>query len=256
MNDTVNDAVEQANETAVDTTPPTVISVDNPNEEEMGVIRKGIKANFNFDVIVKAIAFNFKKYKDKATNIEIIRESVQLAIPYPSVEGLINIIEGKHVPEGEANKGLDLLLECMETVVNQAARELLHDEEVGKTLNAANFPTEKLAWEFLANIPKVQRRGGGIPKETWEAFAADYIAIMPDITGKNIEATTNCAKLLQSKLGTIKTNRDVLEFVITQLAIYADNSPQIEDYQECVGFLLGKADDLLNTKPADLLANL
>ena len=223
-----------------------IIEVDNPTPEEMKGISEHIKVNYDFDVVVKPVNFNFKKSKDKETGIETVRNSVQLAMPYPSVEGIVSILEA-------GGKGLDLLLEAMETVVNSEARNLLYEDT---TLNASTFPVEKVSWEFIANIPKVQRRGGGIPKEIWEDFAQDYMEIMPEVTGKKIEAVANMVKILKNKLSNVRTNDDVLRFVVEQLAIYTENSPNIEEYQDCVAFLVNKADTFLNVSPEDLLAAL
>ena len=254
VTETVASATEQEVTTEEDAnTKQQVISVVNPTEDEMVAIRKSIVANYDSKVKAVPVIFNFKKSKDKASGIEIQRTPVHLAIPYPTVEGLIDIIEAKHLKEGEANKGLELLLEAMETIVNAAARDLLYEDH---TLNAATFPSEKLAWEVLANIPKVVRRGSGIPKETWENFATDYIACMPAKTGKNIEQVTNAAKLFLNKFTSIKTSIDVLKVLQEQLALYADASENMQEFEGCVAFLLKKADDLINTKPEDLLANL
>jgi hypothetical protein len=210
-----------------------------------GIIHS-IKANYDFDVDVRPTVFKFRKAKDKDTGIETIRKPVQLAIPYPSVQGLINIIE-------KGGKGLELVMEALATVVDSAARDLLYED---LSLDASNFPVEKLAWDTIANLPKAQRTGGGIPKEVWESFAQDYCEVMPSITGKSPEQVANAAKILQNKFSAVKTNEAVLNLLVDQLAIYANSSPNIEDYQECVEFLLNKADTLLNVSPEELLANL
>ena len=224
-----------------------IISVPNPSREEMQTLCENIREKFPMDVITKPVNFNFKKTKDKETGVEIDRQTVQLAVPYLSVQGLIKILEG-----GES-KELDLVMESLETPINVAAREMLNEDI---NLNATTFPVEKLSWAAIANMPKAQRRGGGIPKETWEGFAEDYLAIMPGVTGKTIEQVHNMAKLLIAKLGPVKTNEPVLKLCVEQLGIYASNSPNAEDYQECVEFLLTKAETFLNVSEAELLANL
>jgi len=223
-----------------------IIEVQNPTAEEMTGICETINVNYDFSVVTKPVNFNFKKSTDKVTGIETIRNSVQLAMPYPSIEGIVHILE-------EGGKGLELLQEAVENVVNSAARELLYEDV---TLNAATFPVEKLSWEFIANLPKAQRRGGGIPKETWEGFAQDYVEVMPELTGKTIEQVANAAKILASKLTQVRTNEPVLQLLVAQLALYAENSPNVEEYQECVAFLLQKADTFLNISEEELLANL
>ena len=223
-----------------------VIEANNPSTEEMAGITETIKVNYDFSVDVKPVTFNFKKSKDKDTGIETIREAVQLAIPYPSVDGIVAILEN-------GGKELELLQDAIGDVINAQARELLYEDTA---MSAATLPVDKLSWKFIANMPKAQRRGGGIPKETWEAFGKDYIAVMPAATGKNTEQVTNMAKILTTKLANVKTNKDVLELVVEQITIYADNSENVADFADCVEFLAKKADDLLNVSPEELLAAL
>lgn len=230
-----------------------IIEVENPSTEEMEVITSGIKANYEFNVDVKPVNFTFKKSLDKDSKIETVRNAVQLAVPYVSVQGLIDIIQGDHLKEGEANKGLALLMEAAEGIVNTAARNILYEDTA---LNASNFPIERISWEAIANLPKAQRRGGGIPKEVWEAFATDYCETMPELTGKTIPQVTNAAKMLQNKFSAVKTNFDVLNLLVEQLGIYADGSENAGDYTDCIEFLVEKADTLLNVTQEELLAAL
>lgn len=234
---------QEANEA---TSNQNIIQVQNPTAEEMQELLANIKTNYNFKVDVKPISFRFKKTTDKETGIETVRHPVDLAIPVPSIEGIIEILE-----KGE--KGLELLMEAVEKVVTDRARDLLYDDH---KLTAATFPVDQLSWEAIAALPKSQRRGGGIPKETWEEFAKDYIAVMPGVTGKTVEQVTNAAKILQNKLQAVKTNEPVLNLLVEQLTIYAENSPNLEEYKECVEFLVNKADQFLNTSEEELLANL
>ena len=227
-------------------TGPTIIKAENPSPEEMVVICESIKVNHNFNVDVKPIKFNFKKSKDKESGIETIREAVTLAIAYPSIEGIVEILQ-------TGGKGLELLQDAVEGVINVVARDIISDNS---SINAATFPTDKITWEAIANMPKAQRRGGGIPKETWEEFAQDYCEVMPEATGKKLEQITNMSKILLNKLSNVKTNEAVLQLVIESLAIYADNSPNVEEYKECVEFLLNKADTFLNITDEELLSNL
>jgi hypothetical protein len=257
MNDTAIEEVTQDSEATADPVEATsapvdpnskqnVISAVNPTSEEMESLRDHIATTYDFNVSVKPVNFNFKKSTDKITGIETIRESVQLAIPYPTMDGIIAILE-------EQGKGLELLFECMETVVNTAARDLIAEDT---SLNAATFPVDKVSWEAIANLPKAQRRGGGIPKETWEAFAQDYVEVMPEVTGKTIEQVANAAKILANKLTAVRTSQPVLEMLVGQLGVYLENSPNAEEYKECVEFLLNKADTFLNVSDEELLANL
>ena len=223
-----------------------VVEVANHSVEEASELAKHIKVNFDFDVNVKPVVFNFKKSKDKDTGIETLRKPVQLAIPYPSVQGIMAILEA-------GGKELDLLIEAMENVVNSSAREILYED---LTLTAATFPVERLSWLAIASVPKVQRRGGGIPKETWDAFCQDYCEVMPEATGKTPEQVANAAKILGQKLQPVKTNEVVIQLLVAQLTMYAEATPNLDEFSDCVEFLLAKAETFLNVSEEDLLANL
>lgn len=223
-----------------------IIAASNPTAEEMQAICANIKVNYNHKVDVKPVKFNFKVQTDKESGIETKREAVELALPFPSIEGIVAILE-------TGGKGLELLMDALESVIIAQARDIIADNT---SINAANFPIDRVSWEYIANLPKAQRRGGGIPKETWEEFAQDYVSVMPGVTGKTVAQCTNAAKILQNKLQQVKTNEPVLTLLVEQLAIYSENSPNIEEYKDCVEFLLNKADAYLNISPEELLANL
>src|SRR5438874_2036131 len=120
-----------------------------------------IKANFNNQVDVLETNFHFRKVKDEKTGLETKRPTVVIPVPAPSVEGLIAIIE-------KGGKGLDLLLEAVRDKVVEQAREQVNDKE---DITADTFDYKKLDWEAIANLPKAERRGGGISKELWDDFA-------------------------------------------------------------------------------------
>ena len=231
---------------SVESNSPVVIAVQNPTAEEMVSLRSAISENYNFDVDVQHVDFNFKKSVDKESGIETVRNTVALAMPYPSVNGIVTILQG-------GGKGLELLIDAVQNIVNAAARELLYADT---SLTAATFPVDSVSWEFIANMPKAQRRGGGIPKETWEGFAADYCAVMPEATGKKLGQVTQAAKLLLARLAPVRTNEPVLKLLVDQLTIYATASENIEEFQECVAFLLSKAEGFLNITDEELLENL
>jgi hypothetical protein len=254
--ESTQDAVEQVGELTAESITTTnvtsegvtqkIIAVPTPTKEEMEAILANIKVNYDSSVNTKPVQFNFKKSVDKDTKIETVRNAVQLAMPYPSIDGIVAILE-------TGGKQLELLQEAIEKVINDAARELLYEDV---TLSAATFPTDKISWDAISKQPKAQRKGGGIAKEIWEAFATDYINVMPAVTGKGIEQIANAAKILIGKLAQVKTNEPVLQLLIGQLAVYAENSPNATEFEECVEFLLGKADTFLNVSDAELLANL
>ena len=207
---------------------------------------QNIQANFDNTVDVKEYKFHFKTVKDKESGIETKRPTIEIKLPVPSVEGIIAILEA-------GGKQLELLQSAVSDIVVAQARSLLSDNE---NMTADNFPYAQCTWEFIANMPEAEKRGRGIPKEVWEEFAADYIEVMPSITGKTSEQVALAAKLFLNRFQQVKTNKPVIGKLREQLAIYANNSKQAENFADCIKFLDDKANDLLEADETALLANL
>jgi hypothetical protein len=197
--------------------------------------------NFDNKVDVKEFKFHFKK--DELGNK---RETLELKLPVPSVEGLVAILE-------TGGKQLEALLVAATDIVAAQARAILNENP---SMTVATFPTEQCLWEFIANMPDAEKRGRGIAKEVWDDFAVDYIAVMPALTGKSEEQVSLAAKLFLNKFQSVKTNKPVLKKLQEQLTIYITGSPNAENYTDCVKFLSEKADALLVADEAAMLANL
>lgn len=202
-----------------------------------------IKANFNNLVDIRETKFHFRKVKDEATQLETKRPTVVLPIPAPSVEGIIDILQ-------KGGKGLELLMEVVYGAVVEQAREYVNEKEEA---TADNFPYNILDWNTIANLPKAERRGGGISKETWEDFAKDYIAVMPAVTGKTAAQVELATKVFLNKFAAVKTDKKVISLLKGQLALYIANTPNGEQFAECVEFLDKKATTLLETDSSNLL---
>lgn len=202
-----------------------------------------IQANFDNTVDLKDFKFSFREDKDLGGK----RPTVELKLPVPSVEGVIEILKA-------GGKQLDLLLDAVAQVVVDQARSVINDN--AKITGQVDFPMDQVTWAFISTIPPKERRGGGIAKELWEEFGKDYIAVMPAVTGKSAEQIGNATKLLLAKFQPVKTVKPVISLLKDQLAMYVEHSPNAEQYAECISFLVEKADSLLNVDEATLLQNL
>lgn len=211
--------------------------------EEKATLAESIKANFNNKVDVVDTAFHFRKVTDEKTKIETKRNSVVLPLPVPSVEGIIDIIQ-------TGGKGLELLQEAVRNIVVDQAREYVNDNE---DVTSLNFPFDRMSWETIANLPKADRRGGGISADTWKDFVSDYVTIMPALIGKTKEAVENAGKIYLTKFGTCRSNKPVLNKLKEYLAIYINNTQRGEEFAEAVDWLDKKIDNLLETGDANLL---
>lgn len=205
-------------------------------------LKASIQANFDDTVDVKTFKFSFREDKEAGKK----RPAVTLEAPVPSVEGIIAILQ-------KGGAGLLLLQEAVADVVATRLRELVNENEA---FSQATFDLSQVSWETIANLPKAERRGGGIQKEVWEAFAEDYIKKMPAITGKSIDQVTNATKLYLNKFQTIKMVKSMLVALKEQLGIYATGVDTAEQYQECVTFLVEKADKFINMDEQSLLSNI
>lgn len=221
-----------------------------PTPEEMKALCANIGDRFKFNVDVKPVTFRFKTTKDD-NGVEYKRDPLELAIPFPNVQGIIDILEKSDTPEGA--KQLSLLMDAVESVIVGTARSMITDDP---ELNVHNFPVDKLSWEAIANMPKPERSGGGIAKEVWEDFEKDYIKVMPEVTGKTIEQVSLAARLLKNKFAPHTTNIELINKLVAYITMYAEASPRAEEFAACIEFLINKADKLVNADPAALLENL
>jgi hypothetical protein len=203
-----------------------------------------IEPNFNKLVDNVEAKFHFKKTTDEAGN-EYKRPTVELKLPVPSVEGIMDIL----TKEGN-EKELELLRDAVNDVIFQRARELVNEKE---DISQENFPFDQVTWEAIANLPKAERRGGGISKETWEEFAKDYIAVMPGATGKAVDKVSLAAKVFLNKFNAVKTDKKVLALLKAQLGVYITASPKAEEFVDCVEFLDKKAQTLIEADSSNLL---
>ena len=216
------------------------------DEKTVPTIPANILAGFDNTVEQKPAIFRFKK--DKLGNK---RANVELALPVPSVEGVVKILTEGQTPEGK--KSLDLLMEAIYDVVRGVAATIVGDKE---DISAENFPYSSVLWNAIANMPKADRRTGP-DQEVWEAFAKDYIAVMPAVTGKTVENCTNATLVYMKKFSQVKANKKVLAQLKDQLALYANTSKDAENFEEILSLLNDKCDAYLKSNDVEqLIANL
>lgn len=207
-----------------------------------------------FDKTVDSKDFKFRFKKDKLGNQ---RANVEIKGFVPSVEGIVAILE-------KGGKGLELLQDAMYDVVRaQLASDVADDEKFTQasydsaTIKIGDVDLPKYSWEAIANQPREDRRASSIPEELWKAFAEDYIAIMPGVTNKSVEAVTNATIVYLKKFSLVKTDKDVLNKLKQQLALYMEHSQNAEQFQEILDLLLRKADVYLAADDIETLkANL
>ena len=192
--------------------------------------------------VKKETAFHFKK--DELGNK---RPSVTIALPFLTLAGVAGIINSGDEKQHE------LLLSALEDVIYVQAREQVNADV---NVSSESLDYSKLTWDFISKIPKAERRGAGIPKEIWEAFAADYISIMPGLIGRDVEKVTNAATILTKRFQPVKTVKKVISQLSDYLDVWFANTANADDLAEVYEFLKKKAEELLAADEAKLLENI
>ncbi len=213
-----------------------------------------VTPTFNNLVDTKAYKFSFKtvETKDDAGNVigKTKRPTIEFSgFPVPSVEGLQAAAQA-------GGKQLSLILEAMESIVVQRAREIINEKE---DCTAENFPYDLITWEAIANQPEAERRSRGIPKEVWEDFGKDYIAVMPSLTGKTEKQVAAAVEIFMDRFNKIRSNKDykkIIRLLLDQLAIYISNSSNAESYMDCVTALNDKGNRVLTAEEVSVLDSL
>ena len=185
----------------------------------------------------KDAKFRFKK--DKLGNQ---RPTVELKIPVPTFPaGLAAIAEA-------GGKGLELLMEVIYDTVRSSVASYVGDNE---NASQDTIDWSKFTWDAIANAPRAERKT--ISDEVWEAFAKDYIEVMPSVTGKSVEAVTNATVVYLKKFLIVKTNKPVISKLKDQLGLYMEHSKNAEQFAEVLDMLISKADALLSANDVELL---
>jgi hypothetical protein len=194
-------------------------------------------------VINKEASFHFKK-----DELGVKRPTIKLTYPVPTLEGVVRALKDE--------KQREYILDILAEQVKIAVRAQINDNDENKNFGQNDLDISKLTIEALANLPKAERTGGGISKETWEQWAKDYMEVMPAVAGRNAEQIGNAVKLLLAKFQPVKTQKPVINFLKEQLSLWATSTQRLEEFVECYDFLIQKADTLLSKDEAELLANL
>lgn len=206
-------------------------------------------------VEMKEVKYHFKK--DELGNK---RPTVGLYVPTPTWDGLNAALSDETKDEKGVTVGTkvkNLILEMLGNLAADHVRLQVNDEK-SPVNKQEELDTSKLSLAFIASIPPSERRGGGISKETWADFFKDYLAVMPEKTGKKPEQVENAAKLFVARLQPVKTQKKILAFLQDMLNLWytSTTDDSREEFAEVKEFLDGKIAEFLKRDEAELLANL
>jgi hypothetical protein len=196
--------------------------------------------------------FSFKKstIKDPETGEDVKRPPITLTVPVPTFDGVVKALEEDSATE--SRKVTNFLLDLIEDAIKDRVREQLTGEKPVMAQDQLNLA--ELTLTYIANLPKAERTGGGISKETWGEWEADYIAVMSPIRGE--EKATKAAKLFTARLTPVRSDKKVLEFLRGQLNVWASKSENNEEFLDVFTYLDSKCSELMNRDSEALLSAL
>lgn len=194
----------------------------------------------------KEANYHFKKEKIKDAEGKTIGEgkklpSLKLGIPVPNAEGVLDIVQA-------GGKELELLLDAMFDVVYAQGRTIINairDKAPDQEIKGEQVDRAQLLWSIIANIPKAARRGLGITEEDWDDFAADYRAIMPNVTGKDKDRIEKHIQIFKKKLTPVRNDKKALGVLAEMLQLWAAHTAAMEDNQEVYEYLKDRSATLM-----------
>ena len=180
-------------------------------------------------------------YRFKKDNLGNKRQPVELNLPVPTISGIVNILKA-------GGKELELLNDAIYSVIKGVAGEIVASRA---DISQDNFPMDQVLWTAIANMPKAER--ASIPQEQWDGFAADYLAVMPGLTGKTADQVGLAVSVYLKKFTQVKTNKPVLGKLKEQIALYMD-TPNAENYSDVLEVLTRRVEAYLSAEEAVILA--
>jgi hypothetical protein len=198
-----------------------------------------IVANVDPTIDTKEMVFRFKKDKlgNKRANVKFDR------VPVPSAEGFVEILKA-------GGKQFELLQDAAADTIRSVLADFVSDEN----FDASKFDLAKVSWEAIANMPKEDRRSSAIDPSIWEGFVADYIALMPGLTGKPLEAIQLATEIYVKKMVPVRSNKNALKKLEGQLALYSE-SANAENFQEVLELLTRRITNYLSVDDPVILAD-
>lgn len=198
------------------------------------------------------VNFGFRTTEIDDTNnpgkkVKYKRPTLRLALPLVNFDGIVAALGDASNPE-IAEKVQQYVVSLVQADQIAAARSQVNDEEtpVG---DQEHLDLSKLTITFIAAQPASERRGGGIGKDTWEAFGKDYTEVML-AEGVDSKKIGKAVDWLLKKFAPIKTVKPAIKKLAGLVDLYATKTTNLEDFSECVEFLQNKAKALLNADDA------
>ena len=182
---------------------------------------------------VGELTFNFR------TKDGLKRPSVNIEAILPTAHGLIEVLGS------EDNKQKELIVDLVASAISSHIRGYVeNDLDFNQEAYNGLLAEGKVDLAFLANLPKSERNT--ISKENLEDFAKDYIAIMPEVTGKDVKRISSAAGLFVERFKRVAGDNAVLAVLQQQLEVFVEHAPEdvTAKHERVISYLADKLTEL------------
>lgn len=182
--------------------------------------------------------FHFRANKETGYK----RPSVSVAFTGLTADGVIEKLN-----TGD-EKVKSLIVDNINGVLQSYIRQFVdNDMEFSQDTLDALVADGKISLEVIANLPKSER--SVLTKEDLEAFAKDYIATMPGITGKDERRVAAAAGIFIERYKRHAGDTEVLAVLSEQLEVFVTSAPEemVAQHERVLTYLTSKAAELLES---------
>ena len=147
-------------------------------------------------------------------------------------------------------KAKELLTAQANQVVTDAVRAQLDDQDTHVEIDVAKLDLAKADFAYIANLPPLQRTGGGIPTETWDAWVADYVATLVRVADKTEQVATNSANIFRTNLKEYRFSPEWLKALQGNLQTWFTSSTEAAEFSAIYERLNGRVEGYLKDATA------
>lgn len=198
----------------------------------------------NVGYLPETVKFNFRTKETKNELNEVIktkRESVELQLPMPTLDGLVDLLN-----KGDSKAIAGLLGIIKDSIIAQARQQVDDDEKITQ----ATLDTSKLTMDYIFSLPPSQRASTVPDDSLFKLFEKDYMEVMAAVQAEKTTAQISTARdLFLKKFTPVKEKPDVITALRGYLALWYASTTLQEELADLFEYLNKRADALLAAPP-------
>lgn len=184
------------------------------------------------------LSFAFRTNKETGVK----RPTVEVEAEVPSKDGLVELLTSEDPADAKVQ---ELVIEGVISTLQSHIRSYV-DEDKDFDQEAYNRLLEqgKVDLHYIANMPRAERNV--LSKDDLEAFAADYIEVMPEITGKEVSRVRLTAEMVVERFKRITGDPEAVKVVKNNIVTFIENAPEamVETHGRVLTWALNKLETL------------